>query len=121
MSARWADPLSRAERRELAGKLMRATRLFGAAATAPGDGRLAMSLVLASGETAVLYTDITERAGGQVMTARQAEAPHPAPGVKCGSRHPSINGARCTRDPRHKGGHRDAALDLYWQAEEATS
>ncbi len=62
MSTCWADDLSRGERRELAGKLMRAVRRFGAATTAPGDGRLAMSLVLASGETAVLYTDLTERA-----------------------------------------------------------
>lgn len=67
MTARacWADPLSREERRELAGKLMRATHMFGAAsgvAVRQGDGLLGMSLVLASGEAAVLYTDITERA-----------------------------------------------------------
>ena len=62
MSARWADPLSRAERAELAGKLLRAYQRFSVATTAPGDGRLGMQLVLASGETAVLYTDITERA-----------------------------------------------------------
>jgi len=65
MSACWADPLSRDERRELAGKLMRATRLLGAAsgvAKRTGEHRLAFALVLASGDTAVLYTDITERA-----------------------------------------------------------
>jgi len=65
MSACWADPLSRAERRVLTGKLLRATRAFGAAgglAKRTGEHRLAMALVLASGDTAVLYTDITERA-----------------------------------------------------------
>ena len=65
MSARWADPLSRAERRELAGKLMRATRRFGDAsgvAKRQGDGWPGIQLVLASGETAVLYTDLTEHA-----------------------------------------------------------
>ena len=65
MSACWADPLTRDERRELAGKLMRATRLLGVAsgvAKRTGEKRLAFALVLASGETAVLYTDLTERA-----------------------------------------------------------
>ena len=66
MSALWADPLSRDERRELAGKLLSATRHSGEAsvvASSRGEARLGMQLVLASGEAAVLYTDITERAG----------------------------------------------------------
>jgi len=66
VSACWADPLSRAERRELSARLLHATRAFGAAsglAKRTGENRLAFALVLASGDTAVLYTDITERAG----------------------------------------------------------
>ena len=51
------------------------------------------------------------------MTAQQTEAPQ---AVKCGATHPSEH-ARCTRDPRHKGGHRNEERDLYWQAEEASS
>jgi len=65
MSAPWTTGLSVAERRELIRKLTRAYHRFGAASNVTrrtGEGELSMSLTLAAGEMAVLYTDITERA-----------------------------------------------------------
>lgn len=59
-TACWADPLSRAERRELARKLARAcNRFFNTPAGTPGAVR---SQIIASAEMQDLHLDVTERA-----------------------------------------------------------
>jgi hypothetical protein len=62
----WADPLSRAERRELAGKLARACHLSHAASievtAREGECELARSLVEVSMDCSSVHLDVTERA-----------------------------------------------------------
>ena len=65
----WADPLSRAERRELARKLARACTRFYATRDATGltgflnaDTAITISRTMASAEMSELHLDVTERA-----------------------------------------------------------
>jgi len=61
----WADPLSRAERRELAAKLARACRItYSAARVAARTNEPELSLMLTktSADASDLHLDVTERA-----------------------------------------------------------
>jgi hypothetical protein len=59
----WADPLSRAERRNLANRLARACGTFYRARTEyPDDLEKMLGCVSASIDMSDLYTDVTERA-----------------------------------------------------------
>jgi hypothetical protein len=60
MSACWADPLSRKERRELAKLLARACGRF--YNTPAGTSGAMLSQVIASAEMSDLHLDVTERA-----------------------------------------------------------
>jgi hypothetical protein len=65
MTACWADPLSRAERRLLAEKLARACRLTYGVARVAGrhdEPVLSLALVKISADMSDLHLDVTERA-----------------------------------------------------------
>jgi hypothetical protein len=75
----WADPLTRKERREVAGLLARASHHFWAAAEprlpdAYGAHALAFALAACSAEMADLRIDVTERAEDPVIVQARKRA-----------------------------------------------
>lgn len=65
MTACWADPLSRKERRELSARLARSCRISYAAGRVShrqGDDSLALLLTMTSADMSDLHLDVTERA-----------------------------------------------------------
>ena len=74
----WADPLTRAERRQLAAKLARACRLAYASRSVvhrTGETALVISLTLLSADLSELHLDVTEHAAVPVPVRRRA-GPH---------------------------------------------
>jgi hypothetical protein len=59
-AARWTDPLTQAERRVLAGRLLRASRRYG---FKENDGTYSPARVIAAAECRDLHRDVTGRAG----------------------------------------------------------